>query len=181
MTGPSGSGKSTLLNVLMSFVVPTSGEVMLGDVGLGEIDPERWRRLIAWVPQVPGMVEGTVEENVRLANSAATSADVTLALRDAGASDLSPVRWISESAGDISAGERRRIAIARALLRVRTGGAVLMLLDEPTAGLDAIREGAVLNSLRALPVTVIVVAHRPETVAAADRAIRLTTRAVVST
>jgi ATP-binding cassette, subfamily C, bacterial CydD len=181
VTGPSGSGKSTLLNVLMSFVLPTSGEVMLGGVSLGEIDPERWRSLIAWVPQVPGMVEGTVEDNVRMASSTATSADVALALRDAGASDLSPTRWISESAGDISAGERRRIAIARALLRVRTEGAALMLLDEPTAGLDAVREGAVLNSLRALPVTVIVVAHRPETVAAADRAIRLTTRTVVRT
>ena len=180
VTGTSGSGKSTLLNVLMSFVAPTSGRVMLGEVDLAEIDPEQWRRLIAWVPQVPGMVDGTIEDNVRMANTAATSADVTLALRDADASDLSPTRWISESAGDISAGERRRIAIARALLRVRTEGAVLMLLDEPTAGLDAAREGAVLNSLRALSVTVIVVAHRPETVAAADRAIRLTMRAAAS-
>ena len=111
-----------------------------------------------------------------MANAAASNADVVRALADAGAADLSPDRRISESAHDISAGERRRIGIARALLRVRTEGAALVLLDEPTAGLDAAREGMVLNSLRALPVTVVVVAHRPETIAAADRAIRLGTR-----
>jgi ABC-type transport system involved in cytochrome bd biosynthesis fused ATPase/permease subunit len=86
---------------------------------------------------------------------------------------------VSESADDVSAGERRRIAIARALLRVRTEGAALMLLDEPTAGLDAAREGTVLNALRALPITVVVVAHRPEIIAAADRVLRLTSSTAV--
>lgn len=179
ITGASGAGKSTLLDVLMAFVAPTSGRVTVGGIDLADIDPEQWRHLIAWVPQVPGIVDGTVEDNVRMANTAATSAEVVRALRDAGASDLSPGRWISESAHTISAGERRRIAIARALLRVRTAGANLVLLDEPTAGLDAAREGTVLNSLRALPVTVVVVAHRAETIAAADRAIRLVARELV--
>lgn len=179
VTGASGAGKSTLLDVLMSFVAPTSGRVMVGDTDLTDIDPELWRRCVAWVPQVPGVVDGTVEDNVRMANATASSDDVARALLDAGAADLLPGRHISESAHDISAGERRRIAIARALLRVRTAGATLVLLDEPTAGLDAGRENAVLISLRALRVTVVVVAHRPETIAAADRSIRLTTRVLV--
>ncbi|MDX6232574.1 MAG: ATP-binding cassette, subfamily bacterial CydD [Nocardioidaceae bacterium] len=180
VTGASGAGKSTLLDVLMSFVVPTSGRVVVGGTNLSDIDPEQWRRHVAWVPQVPGIIDGTVADNVRMANAAASDADVVRALADSGASDLHPDRRISESAHDISAGERRRIGIARALLRVRTEGAALVLLDEPTAGLDAAREGMVLNSLRALPVTVVVVAHRPETIAAADRAIRLGTRELVT-
>ncbi|MEO6606528.1 MAG: thiol reductant ABC exporter subunit CydD [Aeromicrobium sp.] len=173
VTGASGTGKSTLLDLLMGFIVPTSGRVLLGDVPLTDIDPEQWRLTVAWVPQVPGVIEGTVEDNVRMRNTSATSDEVRDALRDAGAADLSPARWMSESGGDVSAGELRRIAIARALLRVRVGGARLMLLDEPTAGLDAGREAQVLNALRALAVTVVVVAHRPETIASADRQIRL--------
>ena len=114
-----------------------------------------------------------------MSNVTASDLDIARALADAGAADLSPGRRISESADDISAGERRRIAIARALLRVRTGGARLVLLDEPTAGLDATRETTILTSLRALEVTVVVVAHRPETIAAADRVVRVDTRDLV--
>ncbi|MDX6275982.1 MAG: ATP-binding cassette, subfamily bacterial CydD, partial [Nocardioidaceae bacterium] len=180
VTGASGSGKSTLLDVLLGFVAPTRGRVTVGVVDLASVDPEQWRRQIAWVPQFPGLIEGTVADNVRMANTDATLVEVSAALRDAGATDLEPRRWLSESADDISAGDRRRIAIARALLRVRTEGAALMLLDEPTAGLDTVRESAVLNALRALPVTVIVVAHRPETIAAADRVLRLTASTAVS-
>lgn len=173
VAGPSGAGKSTLLDVLLAFAAPTSGRVMVGKHELSELDPELWRRQIAWVPQFPGLIEGTVADNVRMAHRSAAVEDVVDALRDAGADDLELERWLSESGDDVSAGERRRLAIARALLRVRTEGARLMLLDEPTAGLDAAREGTVLTMLRALRVTVVLVAHRPETIAAADRVIRL--------
>lgn len=180
VAGASGSGKSTLLDVLLAFQLPTSGRVMLGGLKLTDVDPEQWREQIAWVPQFPGLVEGTVASNVRMANQGATTADIQDALRDAGGASLDADRWLSESASDISAGERRRIAIARALLRIRTQGAHLLLLDEPTAGLDSDREGAILNVLRGLPVTVIVVAHRPETIAAADRVIRLSSTGLVT-
>lgn len=173
VTGTSGSGKSTLLSLLMAFERPTTGYVLVGDVDLATIDPIAWREQIAWVPQVPGLIEGTVEDNVRLGDRESSAQDVITALRDAGASDLAAGRWISESGDDISAGERRRIAIARAVLRVRRGTARLVLLDEPTAGLDALRETSVLTTLRGLAVTVVVVAHRPETIAAADRELSL--------
>ena len=77
----------------------------------------------------------------------------------------------------MSAGERRRIAVARALVQVRVGGASIALLDEPTAGLDEARERVVVDSLRRLDATVIVVSHRPATIAAADAVVELGTRA----
>ncbi|MET0767402.1 MAG: ATP-binding cassette domain-containing protein, partial [Aeromicrobium sp.] len=173
VTGPSGSGKSTLLSLLMAFERPTAGTVGVGGVDLAEIDPSSWREQIAWIPQVPGLVAGTIADNVRLGDDVSTPADVRTALRDAGADDLDPARVIGESGDDVSAGERRRIAIARAVLRVRRGRAALLLLDEPTAGLDAVREAAVLATLRDLAVTVLVVAHRPDTIAVADRELTL--------
>jgi ATP-binding cassette subfamily C protein CydD len=178
VTGESGSGKSTLLSLLMAFERSSAGYVLVDDVDLAAIDPIAWREQVAWVPQVPGLVGGTIEQNVRLGDHESSLVDVLTALRDAGAGDLALDRTIDESGDDVSAGERRRIAIARALLRIRRGSARLLLLDEPTAGLDADREAAVLSTLRALPVTVVVVAHRPETIAAADRELRLDRRLV---
>jgi ATP-binding cassette subfamily C protein CydD len=173
VTGASGSGKSTLLSLLMAFERPSAGYVLVDDVDLATIDPVAWRQQVAWVPQVPGLVEGTVEHNVRLGDHEASRDEVADALRAAGADDLALDRVVHESGDDVSAGERRRLAIARAVLRIRRGGARLLLLDEPTAGLDGDRESAVLATLRGLPVTVVVVAHRPETIGAADRELRL--------
>ncbi|MFC5678278.1 thiol reductant ABC exporter subunit CydD [Aeromicrobium endophyticum] len=180
VTGESGSGKSTMLSLLMAFERPSAGYVLVGDVDLAAIDPVAWRDQVAWVPQVPGLVGGTIEQNVRLGDADSSVGDVLAALRDAGAGDLALDRTIDESGDDVSAGERRRIAIARALLRIRRGRARLLLLDEPTAGLDAGREATVLSTLRTLPVTVVVVAHRPETIAAADRELRLARRLVTA-
>jgi ATP-binding cassette subfamily C protein CydD len=176
VTGPSGSGKSTVLSLLMAFDRPTCGQVLVDGIDLAAIDPASWRDQIAWVPQVPGLVAGTIGDNVRLGDRESSADDVAAALRDAGASDLPVDRTIGESGDDISAGERRRIAIARAVLRVRRGAAHLVLLDEPTAGLDGEREATVLATLATLcglGATVVVVAHRPETIAAADRELRL--------
>ena len=172
ITGPSGSGKSTLLSVLLGLELPTHGRISVGAVDLATVDPEQWRQRIAWVPQVPGLIDGTIADNVRLGLKGST-VDVKGALREAGAADLDPDRRIGEGAVDVSAGERRRIAVARAVLRVRIGGATLVLLDEPTAGLDAEREDAVLSTLRSLGATVVVVSHRPSTLAAADRVVTL--------
>lgn len=175
IVGPTGCGKSTLLDVMLSFVLPTTGTVTVAGTDLRDIDPEQWRHQIAWVPQLPGLVAGTVADNVRLACTVASDAHIRQALDDAGAADLPLSRTVAEGGSDVSAGERRRIAIARALLRVRTGGASLVLLDEPTAGLDSEREASVLASLAALDATVVVVAHRPETINAATRIIALST------
>lgn len=173
VTGPSGGGKSTLLAVLLGFAAPTRGTVHVDGVELEDLDVEHWRRQVAWVPQAPRLLAGTIADNVRLGAPAAADRAVRDALDAAGAADLGLEREVGEGGAALSAGERRRVAIARALLRVREGDAWLLLLDEPTAGLDADREATVLESLRALRATALVVAHRPETVAAATRELRL--------
>lgn len=176
VTGASGCGKSTLLAVLLGLAPVDAGRVTIAGVDLADLDVELWRRQVAWVPQVPAVVSGTVSDNVRLGAPDATDQEVRQALCDASASDLALDRVVGESGLGLSSGERRRVGLARAFLRVRAGGARLVLMDEPTAGLDAEREHAVLATLREmalLGVTVVLVAHRPEAVAAADRQLRL--------
>lgn len=168
VTGPSGGGKSTLLAVLLGMLRPDAGTVRVGETDLAELDIAAWREQIAWVPQVPGLIEGTIGENVALGSPDADRAAIERALGDVGL-PLSVDRPVREDAADLSAGERRRLAVARALLRVRENRAWLVLLDEPTAGLDAAHEAALIAAIRRLDVTVLAVAHRPETIAAADR------------
>lgn len=177
VAGPSGIGKSTLLDVLLGLVQPHSGVVTVGGVPIDEVDVVAWHRRVAWVPQVPAVPAGTIADAVLLGSGLlgadGSRAQVVAALADAGAEDLDPDRLVREDAGDLSAGERRRVAIARALLRVRTGHVDLLLLDEPTAGLDADREDRVLQTVRQLGVTTLVVAHHPRVLDAADRVVHL--------
>lgn len=173
ITGPTGSGKSTLLSALLGQVVPDAGSVRIGGVDVLDLDIVQWRRRLAWVPQTPGVVGGTIAANVTLGLPDLSPNEVARALADAGAETLAPERVVGEAGADLSAGEKRRLAVARALVRVRHGGARIVLLDEPTAGLDARREAEVLTALRGLDATVVVVSHRPDTIRAADRVIDL--------
>ena len=166
LVGPSGCGKSTLLSVLLGFTTPSGGDIRIDGTPVSDLSVLRER--VAWVPQHPGLIAGTVAANVRLAVSAA-DADVRQALDDAAAYDLALDRPVVERGANLSAGERRRVAIARALLRVRVTGADLLLLDEPTAGLDPDAERTVIDAIRRAQITTLVVAHRPALIAAADR------------
>ena len=118
-----------------------------------------------------GMVAGTIADNVRLGFPAASDGLVADALARAGGADLDPARPVGDDGEGLSAGERRRVATARALLRIDPGGADLLLLDEPTAGLDADAEATLLRGLRRLGVAAVVVSHRPAVVAEADRVV----------
>ncbi|WP_327682461.1 thiol reductant ABC exporter subunit CydD [Streptomyces sp. NBC_00467] len=180
LVGPSGIGKSTLLDVLLGFVEPAQGRVRIGGVDLGELDPDRWREKIAWVPQRPHLFAGTIAENVRLARPDADDAAVTAALRDAGAYDFvsalpeGAATLLGEDGAGLSAGQRQRLALARAFLADRP----LLLLDEPTAALDGETEEAIVDAVRRLAEgrTVVLVVHRPALLSVADRVVTLSRR-----
>ncbi len=171
VTGPSGCGKSTLLGVILGLVEPAGGAVRYGGVDLAELDQGAWRARLAWVPQRPYLLAGTVADNVRLARAGATAAEVRAALALAGLARVPLELRLGDGGAGLSAGERRRVALARAFVR----DAPLVLLDEPTASLDADTERAALAAIGRLAEgrTVILVAHRPALVAFADREIRL--------
>lgn len=178
LTGPSGAGKSTLLQVLLGFVRPTAGRVRIAGVDLAELSPEHWRERIAWVPQRPHLFAGTVAENVRLARPAARDSEVTAALKDAGAWEFVSAlprgaeTLLGEGGVGLSAGQRQRLALARAFLADRP----VLLLDEPTAALDGETEAGIVDAVRRLSSgrTVLLVVHRPALLAVADRVVRMT-------
>ncbi|WIY82353.1 thiol reductant ABC exporter subunit CydD [Propionimicrobium sp. PCR01-08-3] len=168
LIGRSGGGKSTALSVLMGFVAPTSGTVRIGGLDLARIDLDQWRRQIAWVGQNPGMLRGTIASNLRLGYDQASDDQLREALDRAGGSELALDRTIADDGEGLSAGERRRVALARALLRIELGGAKLLVLDEPTAGLDQATEAQAVAAVRAAGVGAIVVSHREALLKLAD-------------
>jgi ATP-binding cassette, subfamily C, bacterial CydD len=169
LAGPSGAGKSTVLAALLGFVEPAEGSVLIGETAADEFEPTAWRRGFAWVPQRPGLRTGSIADNVRLGRPGASDAEVRRALTTAGAAELDLATPVGERGQLLSGGQRRRVALARALVT----DAPVLLLDEPTAGLDAEAEAAVVAGLRASGRTVLLVAHRPTLIAAADRVIEL--------
>jgi len=175
LTGPSGAGKSTVLAVLLGFVEPDRGVVVAGGSAADEFAPTVWRQQFAWVPQRPGLRVGTVADNVRLGCPDASDDEVRLALIGAGASELAPDKAVGEQGQLLSGGQQHRVALARALIT----DAPVLLLDEPTAGLDADAEATVIAGLRASGRTVLMVAHRPALIAAADRTVTVGARELV--
>ncbi|MFI6723067.1 thiol reductant ABC exporter subunit CydD [Streptomyces atratus] len=177
LVGPSGVGKSTLLDVVLGFTAPDEGRVRIGGVDLATLAPERWRERIAWVPQRPYLFAGTIAENVRLARPDADDDAVTAALRDAGAYDFvaelpdGAQTLLGEDGAGLSAGQRQRLALARAFLADRP----LLLLDEPTASLDGETEAGIVEAVRRLATgrTVLLVVHRPALLSVADRVVTL--------
>ncbi|MFD4479509.1 thiol reductant ABC exporter subunit CydD [Streptomyces sp. NPDC058471] len=177
LVGPSGVGKSTLLDVILGFVEPAEGRVRVGGVDLAGVAPDRWRERIAWVPQRPHLYAGSIAENVRLARPDADDAAVRDALEAAGAWEFVSVlpggveTLLGEDGAGLSAGQRQRLALARAFLADRP----VVLLDEPTAALDGETEAGVVEAVRRLAVgrTVLLVVHRPALLAVADRVVRL--------
>ncbi|MET7734862.1 thiol reductant ABC exporter subunit CydD [Streptomyces sp. NPDC005402] len=178
LVGPSGAGKSTLLDVLLGFVRPAEGRVRIGGADLAEADLAEWRSRVAWVPQRPQLFAGTIAENVRLARPDADDAAVRRALGDAGALEfvdalpLGADTVLGEDGAGLSAGQRQRLALARAFLADRP----VLLLDEPTAALDGATEAEIVAAVRRLAAgrTVLLVVHRPALLAVADRVVRLT-------
>ncbi len=174
LVGPSGCGKSTLLGVMLGFVSPSAGAVWMDDASVAQAERQSWLGRIAWMPQRPTLVADTVADNVRLGAPDATDDEVASAMAAACCEGLDPRRRIAQNGADLSAGERQRIALARCFLRTERG-ASLLLLDEPTAHLDAPTEQRVLAAIRQFGAgrSVLMVAHRPAAIDFADRIVEI--------
>ncbi|MFG2001444.1 thiol reductant ABC exporter subunit CydD [Spirillospora sp. NPDC048911] len=177
VAGPSGAGKSTLLLALLGLVTPESGRVLVDGVDLADLDPSEWRRRIGWVPQSPRLFAASVTDNIRLGVPDAPDERVVEATRAAVADEFVAAlpqgyaTVLGEGGTGLSAGQRQRLAVARAYLT----GAPLMVLDEPSARLDLVSERALVEGAARLLAdrTALIVAHRPALLALADRVLRM--------
>ena len=178
--GPNGAGKSSLLSLLLRFTEPTGGRITAGGVDVARVDLDNWRRQVTWVPQRPYLFAATVADNIALGQPDASREDIARAAGMAGADafiEALPEGYdtlLGEQALRLSAGQRQRIALARAFLR----DAPLLLLDEPTAHLDPIIARQILAVIQTLMAgrTVILVTHRhgwPGLRVGADRVLTL--------
>ena len=177
LVGESGAGKSSVAALLLGMLAPTGGRIRVGGVDLGSSRIDAWRRRIAWVPQHPTLLRGTIADNIRLGEPGAPDRLVRDAAARAGADGFIralPAGYatvVGDGARALSPGERRRIGLARAFLR----DAPLVILDEPTADLDPDSVAVVAGAVRRLQAgrTVLLIAHRPELIDGADRIVRL--------
>ena len=175
LVGPSGGGKSSILSVLLRFLAPEGGSIDVGGVSLYEIDPELWRSQITWVPQHPHLFHGTIRSNLEMAAPGATDRSLEEALEMAGIAEFVEQlpdgieTRLGEDGLTLSAGERQRLAIARATLR----DAPLVLLDEPAAHLDTFSESQLRERLQPWldQRSVVVAAHRSQLLGRVDKQI----------
>jgi ATP-binding cassette subfamily C protein CydD len=163
LTGPSGAGKSSLLALLLRFAAPTTGRIEVGGLDLASVPLQAWRRQISWVPQQPYLFAASVADNIALGDPAASRAAIAAAAEAAGAAAFIEglpqgyATAVGERGLRLSSGQRQQIALARAFLR----DAPLLLLDEPTAHLDAVTARLLEEAIDTLTAgrTVIQVTH----------------------
>jgi ATP-binding cassette, subfamily C, bacterial CydD len=178
LIGPSGSGKTTVASLLLRFVDPVHGRISAGGLDLAHCRADIWREQVAWVPQRPTIFRGTIADNIRLGDPGATERAVRDAAMLAGADrfiQALPFGYetlVGDGCRPLSAGESRRLALARAFVR----NAPLVVLDEPTADLDRKSAAVIAESVERLRAgrMVLLIAHRPELVEHADRVVLLT-------
>jgi thiol reductant ABC exporter CydD subunit len=184
LVGASGSGKSTIARLLLRFADPTGGAIRCGESDLRELEVALWREKVAWVPQHPTLFTGTLADNVRLGAPDATDDQVLAALRAAGAQALVTslpdglATVIGEGGRRVSAGQRQRVAVARAFLR----DAPLLILDEPTAHLDQDTAQSVGDAIESLAQgrTTLLIVHDEALARRGDQIVRITDGQIVS-
>ncbi|HET9893337.1 MAG TPA: ABC transporter ATP-binding protein [Streptosporangiaceae bacterium] len=170
LTGPTGSGKSVLLQVLARLADPSAGAVCYDDQNAADLDPELLRRQVICLPQRQWIFSGSLAGNIAFVRPEATADEIAAAASQAGIGHLPLDRQLSGS-GDLSAGERQRVGLARAMLIAPK----ILLLDNPTANLDAETEATFVDTLLALSGTrtIVVATQQPAVARHADRIIEL--------
>jgi ATP-binding cassette, subfamily C, bacterial CydD len=183
LVGASGAGKTTILNLLLGFLQPDKGRILVNDIPLVALAPDSWRESIAWIGQRPILFHGTIKENILLGRPEATTEEIQQAAERAGVIDFAlhlpeglncPV---GERGYGLSRGQAQRVALARAFVK----NAPILLLDEPTAGLDIATETVVIKALKEFcqDRTVLTLTHRLENIRQADRVLVLDKGAIV--
>ncbi len=168
LVGASGAGKSTVAKLLLRFIVPDAGRILVNGADLAALPPDEWRRQVAWLPQRPHLFHGTLADNIRLAKPEASMAEVEAAARAAHVHEFAgklPQGYdtlLGERGARLSGGQAQRVALARAFLK----DAPLLILDEPTSFLDAASEAAITEALTRLAAgrTTLLIAHRQATI-----------------
>jgi ATP-binding cassette subfamily B protein RaxB len=175
IVGPSGCGKTTLFKLLLGIHKPQDGEIRVGGVPLAQIGLSAWRARIGTVMQDDQLFAGSIADNIAFFDPDADPqwieecARLACVLEDIKAMPMGFQSLIGDMGSTLSGGQRQRVLLARALYKRPQ----FLLLDEATSALDVAREREVNASLRSLKLTRIVIAHRPETIAAAERVIRM--------
>jgi ATP-binding cassette subfamily C protein CydD len=175
LVGASGGGKSTVANLLLGFIQPTTGNILVDDTDLQMIPLNTWRKKIAWVPQSPYIFNTSIAENIRVGRQDATLAEVQNAAQHARVHDFImslPDGYetiVGERGSRLSGGQAQRIAIARAFLK----DAPIIILDEATSNLDPDTESQIETALEELLAgrTALVIAHRLNTIFKSDHII----------
>jgi len=173
--GPSGCGKSTLMHVMLGVLTPTSGDVRIGGLRLEAIDPDALRRTVASVTQSDTLFAGSIADNISFFDAQGEQAWIEECARIAAihaeiaALPMGYNTFVGYSGSMLSAGQQQRILLARALYARPS----ILVLDEATSHLDVKREIIVSSAIRALNMTRVIVAHRPQTTATADRIVTL--------
>ena len=177
LVGRTGAGKSTVAGLLLGVLEPERGRVLAGGVDLRELRAGEWQRRVAWVPQDPALVRGTVLDNIVFYRTGIDRAAAIRAAEGAGLGD-ELVDWpdgvdrrVGPGGVALSGGERQRVALARAL----AGRPDLIVLDEPTSAVDSRTEEAVRATLAALSgrTSVVIIAHRAALLRACDHTVEL--------
>jgi ATP-binding cassette subfamily B protein RaxB len=175
IVGPSGGGKTTLLKVMLGLLQPTDGKILVGGLDIQKLGIDRYRKLVGTVMQDDQLFAGSIADNISFFDPSPDHGAIERFARLAAVHDdiaAMPMGYntlIGDMGAALSGGQRQRILLARALYKQPR----ILFLDEATSALDVQKEKAVNDAIRSLNLTRIVIAHRPETIASAERVIVL--------
>ncbi|MFZ3321285.1 MAG: peptidase domain-containing ABC transporter [Usitatibacter sp.] len=175
VVGPSGGGKTTLVKLMLGLLAPTDGKILVGGIDIQKLGIDRYRKLVGTVMQDDQLFAGSIGDNISFFDPVPDQSAIEHYARLAAVHDdiaAMPMAYntlIGDMGAALSGGQKQRILLARALYKQPR----ILFLDEATSALDVQKEKAVNDAIRALRLTRIIIAHRPETIASAERAIVL--------